>query len=264
MTNPADVDPPDGTADPGPAPGQRPDSGSVTGPHLTTGTQVVGLPRHNPSGAPESLGPEVYKTILSSIISLSIAPESRIAVDALARELGVSPTPIREALVRLESEGLVVKTHLRGYRAAPRLTHEDFEALFDIRMVLEPHAAKRASERRSDDELEHLREINDRMRKRREIGDTASTYAEFAALDAEFHDAVAVASGNRLIQESLTRLHAHLHLFRAKQHSGIGTEAIREHDRIIDAIAGQDQYLAEAAARSHLERSFQRMRHDVE
>lgn len=218
---------------------------------------VVGLPRQTSSG--ESLGPEVYKTILSSIISLRIAPDSRIAVDALARELGVSPTPIREALVRLEAEGLVVKTHRRGYRAAPKLTHDDFESLFDIRMVLEPHAAKCAAERRTDAQLDALREINDRMRKRREIGDTASTYAEFAALDAQFHDGVAAASGNRLVQDSLTRLHAHLHLFRAKRHGGIGMEAIREHERIIDAIAIQDRYLAEAAARSHLERSQQRM-----
>jgi DNA-binding GntR family transcriptional regulator len=225
---------------------------------------AVALRRQGSPAAPESLGPEVYKTILSSIISLRIAPDSRIAVDALARELGVSPTPIREALVRLEAEGLVVKTHLRGYRAAPKLTREDFEALFDIRMVLEPHAAKRAAAHRGDDHLADLHEVNERMRKRREIGDTASTYAEFAALDAQFHEIVAAASGNRLIQESLTRLHAHLHLFRAKQHSGIGMEAIREHDRIIEAIANEDEYLAEAAARSHLERSLQRMRHVID
>jgi DNA-binding GntR family transcriptional regulator len=236
----------------------RPDVVPPDGP--TPGPMVaVGLPRQSSSAAAESLGPEVYKTILSSIISLQIEPDSRIAVDALARELGVSPTPIREALVRLEAEGLVVKTHLRGYRAAPKLTRADIEALFDIRMVLEPHAAKRAAEHRTEEHLAQLHEINDRMCKRREVGDTASTYAEFAALDAQFHDLIAAASGNRLIQESLLRLHAHLHLFRAKQHSGIGMEALREHERIVDAIATRDQHLAEAAALSHLERSQQRM-----
>jgi DNA-binding GntR family transcriptional regulator len=239
MPNPAEAVPPDGEVSP-------PEN-------------LVAPLRQGSSAAPESLGPEVYKTILSSIISLRIAPDSRIAVDALARELGVSPTPIREALVRLEAEGLVVKTHLRGYRAAPKLTREDFESLFDIRLVLEPHAAMRAAEHRTEEQIAELREVNDRMRKRREIGDTASTYAEFAALDAQFHDTIAAASANRLIQDSLSRLHAHLHLFRAKQHSGIGMEAIREHERIIDAVANQDRHLAEAAARSHLERSLQRM-----
>lgn len=247
---------PEGQSQPGPAASEHHEQTAL----LSAPGPV--LPR-SPAAA-ESLGPEVYKTLLSSILSLRIAPDSRITVDALARELGVSPTPIREALVRLEAEGLVVKTHLRGYRAAPALSREDFESLFDIRMVLEPHGARRAAERRLDEHVVELRRINEQMRARREVSDTLSTYAESAALDAQFHDTVALASGNRLIRESLSRLHAHLHLFRAKQHSSVGLEAIREHDWIADAIADRDQHMAEAAARSHLERSLQRMRHAID
>src|SRR5262245_61848983 len=77
-------------------------------------------------------------------MSLQIAPGSRITVDGLVRELEVSHTPIREALGRLEGEGLVVKTHLVGYSAAPQITRRQFEELYELRLLLEPDAARRA------------------------------------------------------------------------------------------------------------------------
>ena len=230
--------------------------------HQAGAPSVLGSAQPRPAGA-ESLGPEVYKTLLSSILSQRLAPDARITVDALARELGVSPTPIREALVRLETEGLVVKVHLRGYRTAPALSVADFESLFEIRMLLEPHGARRAAEHRLDEQVEQMRDLNDRIRERRAGHQPPFTYADSAALDAQFHDTVALASGNRFLRDSLSRLHAHLHLFRAKGHSNVGMDAIHEHNRIIEAIADQDPDIAEAAARSHLERSRNRMRDAV-
>jgi DNA-binding GntR family transcriptional regulator len=64
-----------------------------------------------------SIGDRVYEALLSQMISLKIAPGSRISIDALAREFGVSQTPIRAALIRLEAVGLVEKTHNVGYSA---------------------------------------------------------------------------------------------------------------------------------------------------
>src|SRR4051812_27675941 len=64
---------------------------------------------------------DVYEAIFNKLMSLEISPGARITVDGLVRELGVSHTPIREALGRLEGEGLVVKTHLVGYSAAPQI-----------------------------------------------------------------------------------------------------------------------------------------------
>lgn len=68
---------------------------------------------------PTSLAGDVYEAIFAQLMSLKIAPGARITVDSLVREFNVSQTPIREALGRLEGEGLVLKTHLIGYRAAP-------------------------------------------------------------------------------------------------------------------------------------------------
>jgi DNA-binding GntR family transcriptional regulator len=76
-----------------------------------------------------------------------IIPGERVTIDILARELGVSPTPIREALARLGSDGLVRKRAMAGYRATPLLTRAEFEELFELRLLLECPAAARASAR---------------------------------------------------------------------------------------------------------------------
>jgi DNA-binding GntR family transcriptional regulator len=83
------------------------------------------------------LGTEIYDLLFGQLMSLRLPPGSRITVDNLARELGVSQTPIREALGRLEMEGLVIKTHLVGYSAAPQLNRQQFEELYELRLLLE-------------------------------------------------------------------------------------------------------------------------------
>ena len=91
------------------------------------------------------LAEEAYEAIFAQLMALRIAPGSRITVDNLAREFNVSQTPIREALGRLEGEGLVIKTHLIGYSAAPQITRRRFDELYDLRLLLEPAAAQRAA-----------------------------------------------------------------------------------------------------------------------
>ena len=66
-----------------------------------------------------------------------------MAIDVLARDLGVSQTPIREALARLESEGLVIRKENGRYRTEPLLTKNSFHALYEVRLLLEPSAAER-------------------------------------------------------------------------------------------------------------------------
>src|ERR1044072_6274448 len=86
---------------------------------------------------PQRLGDAVYESVLQKLLSLQIKPAERISVDDLARKLGVSQTPIREALTRLETHGLIGKTHLVGYRAAPQPSQMQFEQLYEARLQLE-------------------------------------------------------------------------------------------------------------------------------
>ena len=84
---------------------------------------------------------EVYELIRADIMSLRIAPDTRISIDELARQIGVSQTPIREALSRLEAVGLVTKRHFAGYCSAPQITRQQLDELYELRLLLEPYAA---------------------------------------------------------------------------------------------------------------------------
>ena len=78
------------------------------------------------------LAEAAYEAIFAQLMALKIPPGARITVDNLARELNVSQTPIREALGRLEGEGLVIKTHLIGYSAAPQIARRRFDDLVPV------------------------------------------------------------------------------------------------------------------------------------
>ncbi|MDB5623177.1 MAG: GntR family transcriptional regulator [Devosia sp.] len=83
----------------------------------------------------------------------------------------------------------------------------------------------------------------------------AEAYRHFARLDSDFHDLIAQVSGNELVQETLANLHTHVHLFRLFYHARVTSDAVQEHQGIIDALAAGDANGAEAAMRHHLERS---------
>lgn len=215
---------------------------------------VAGLLRR-----PARLGDEVHSAIFARIMSLDIAPGARISVDAMARQLGVSQTPIREALARLESEGLVVKTHLIGYSAAPQLSAKQFTDLYELRLLLEPFAARKCAEIMPDEVIGQLAALCAEMEElsHREGLDA---YAQFAQLDMAFHDQIAVSAGNALVVEALSRLHTHVHLFRLLFHVRVTRSAIEEHQKLLAAISARDQAGAEAAMREHIEHSRSRFK----
>lgn len=209
-----------------------------------------------------TLADGVYESVKALIMDHVLAPGGRVTIDALARQLGVSPTPVREALARLESEGLVRKRPLAGYTTTPLLTRAEFEDLFEMRMLLEPAAARRAagaglsaadtaSLRREADLPDPPPDAAAHPPTRRTSPGYAS-FAAFTAQDARFHNLLAERSGNRMLYESVVRLHAHLHLHRLDfpvAHYGISAV---EHHRIVDAIAAGDPDAAAAAMRAHL------------
>ncbi|MET1027334.1 MAG: GntR family transcriptional regulator [Dongiaceae bacterium] len=207
---------------------------------------------------PSGLASDVYEIILGQLMSLKIAPGARITVDALVRELNVSHTPIREALGRLEADGLVVKTHLIGYSAAPQLTRRQFDELYELRLLLEPHAAARAAKAMDRSSLTILADVAASM-SRRGTGDERTRYNQFARQDADFHDRIIIGSGNELIRESLARLHTHFHIFRLLFHSRVTEEALEEHAQIMKALKSGDGEGAAAAMRRHIERSRDRL-----
>jgi DNA-binding GntR family transcriptional regulator len=187
-----------------------------------------------------------------------VPPNTRISVDSLARELGVSQTPIREALSMLEAHGLVTKQRFIGYCTAPTLNRKQFEELFEIRLLVEPYAARRAAEKMSDKALIELSGLALQMNPA-EANKSRALYDHFADQDSEFHELIARGSGNQLIPETLARLHIHLHIFRLRFHGEVTKEAYTEHSLVTRALQKRDPDAAERAMRNHIEKSYERL-----
>jgi len=204
------------------------------------------------------LAEEAYEAIFAQLMALRIAPGSRITVDNLARELNVSQTPIREALGRLEGEGLVIKTHLIGYSAAPQITRRRFDELYDLRLLLEPAAAQRAARTMDASRLSILKEVAGVM-SRRQGGDERVRYSAFARQDAIFHDRILEFAGNELIRKTIANQHTHFHIFRLMFHSRVTEEALDEHEALLAAFAAGDGKAAKRAMSDHIERSRDRL-----
>jgi DNA-binding GntR family transcriptional regulator len=223
---------------------------------------MVDRPDGPPAIAPlpvrQSLTDDVYEAIKALIMDDVIAPESRLSIDRLARDLRVSSTPIREALVRLEVEGLARKEPLRGYSTTPTLTDAEVTALFEFRSVIEPWAAARAAQRRDEAGLIRLRGELESVRNP-PAGESYGAYRELADHDDRFHRCVAELAGNAQLLQAFVRTHCHAHLFRRRYSTRLGAATIAEHRLIADAIAAGDATLARSAMATHLKQARQRL-----
>jgi DNA-binding GntR family transcriptional regulator len=197
---------------------------------------------------------DVHEAIKALIMDHRIAPGARVSIDGLARDLGVSPTPVREALARLESAQLVVKEPLRGYRTTPLLTLDQLDDLYQFRLLIEPWAAARAAGRASADGRARL--AAELAAADAPDADTYAAYRAFTAHDARFHLLVAELAGSDQVRQAFQRTHWHLHIYRLYYDRGIGPKALAEHRKISDAVLAGDAATAEAAMREHLERSY--------
>lgn len=210
------------------------------------------------NGKATGLADEVCARIREDIVSLRIPPATRVSVDSLARGLGVSQTPVREALSMLEAVGLVTRQHLLGYCTAPKLNRAQFQQLFEMRLLIEPYVARRAATQMDARMLDELCALQRRMDARDAAG-SGSSYERFAREDSEFHARIAQGSGNSLMADALSRLHTHLHIFRLRFHEEVTNEAFVEHDGVIRALIAKDADAAEAAMRTHVGKSYERL-----
>jgi DNA-binding GntR family transcriptional regulator len=201
----------------------------------------------------------VYEAIKGMLMDLDLQPGARLSIDGIARELEVSPTPVREAMTKLESDGLVAKRPHAGYVVAPLLDQVTLDNLYDMRLLLEPAAARLASKNASYAQLEELQTLVNEMTSQPD-GDKYQAYRDYAVQDAQLHRLIAEASGNPLIADALTRLHAHTHNYRLYFKVGFAVETNLEHQKVVHTIIQHDHAGAESAMRAHLTNSRNRLR----
>jgi DNA-binding GntR family transcriptional regulator len=139
--------------------------------------------------------------IREAIVDGRLEPGSRLKEEELARELGISRTPVREALLMLQAEGLVEATPNRGAMVRAH-TPEDLDDLYQLRALLEGHATRRAATRISPEEIERLRESCDRF----EALDPDEDLRELVRENLLFHDAILDAAGSARLAGMVRRV----------------------------------------------------------
>lgn len=194
-------------------------------------------------------GGTVYEQIKAMILSNAIPPDTKLTIDKLARELGVSQTPVREALQRLEGDKLVVSKKPRGIWTTPLLNERELKHLIEVRLLLEPWAAEVVS---TDRALNPGREMLAEIDRFSQLPNGHREGYELASHDVVFHDMIFEALGNPFLHDSFRQLHTHLHLFRLYPADLDGRHTVEEHRAIAQAIHSADPEAAAAAMRTHL------------
>ncbi len=191
----------------------------------------------------------VFKTLRRAILTGELKPGERLMEIHLADKLGVSRTPIREAIRKLELEGLVVMVPRRGAQVA-HITSKGMSEVLEVRLALEELAVRLACDRITDEELERLLIACDAFEKAVETEDIA----KITNADVAFHDIIEEASHNARLSQIISNLAEQMYRYRVeyiKDNSGWNT-LIKEHRMITDAIVKRDTSLATEAMHVHI------------
>ena len=196
----------------------------------------------------------VCETLRDAVRRGVLKPGERLMEIQLAEELGVSRTPVREAIRKLELEGYVIMMPRRGTYVAD-LSIRDINEVFEIRTSLESLASGLASERITEDELEKLQRLLVQIGAYIESGDMEN----IVRTDTEFHDLLYQASRNARLVGIISNLREQLTRFRTTSMSYPGRlkATLEEHRKIVEAIAQGDEKAARKAAEHHMEKSEQ-------
>lgn len=195
----------------------------------------------------------VFETLREAIIQGNLEPGERLMEIQLAEEMGVSRTPVREAIRKLELEGFVVMVPRKGAYVAG-ISVKDIADVFEVRAALEGLAASLAAERATAEELEEMERVSLHIY---EAGD--SQINSVVERDADFHDLIYKASRNQRLIQIITLLKEQIQRFRITSLSQPGRlkHAVDEHKGIIEAISEHNVELAGLLAREHIETAEQ-------
>jgi len=190
---------------------------------------------------------QVYEQLIDLLIRGELRPGDVITERRLAERLNASRTPIREALGRLEAEGLVYKQPSRGVTVSPFST-EVFVEVLNVRLLLEAEAARLAAGRIPPERIAVIRAAIDAIGQR-----PSPTLAEIWEVDDLLHGEIADAAGNALMASLIRDLRRRTHVFNSYRRTVTPSFGIKENTYLLDAIASGDQERARLAMVQHIE-----------
>jgi DNA-binding GntR family transcriptional regulator len=207
----------------------------------------------------QSLSDRVLELLMEAIERGELRPGARIREASIARQLGISRGPLREALGRLAGRKLVEYTPNLGMRVV-ETSAADIREIFQIREVLEGAATRLATENMSATELTELSALLEEHRQGTELQHGSAYYQQAGDLD--FHFRIAKASGNKRLVDLLCHDLYHflrIHRFRASASPGRAAIAFEQHQAIVAAMVARDADRAENLMRHHIRSALARL-----
>ncbi len=196
----------------------------------------------------------IYATLREAILTGVLMPGERLGEVQFAKLFNRSRTPVREAILRLESERLTERSVRRGF-VVGRITREEVLELYAVRAVLDGLAARLAAHGILPAELDHLRWLNTRLREAGEQRDADL----MLDLNIQFHEGLCRAGRNSLLLQFMRQIHDWVRRFPQTTFSypRRAEMALDEHESLLEAIANHDAVAAERIAREHMEHALQ-------
>lgn len=192
----------------------------------------------------------VFETLRAAILKGDCKPGERLLEQQLSEKLGVSRTPIREAIRMLEQEGLAVTTPRKGAEVA-RMTLKGMEDVLEIRAALDDLAARLAADRITQEQLSELRGVKDDFEACTANGDVK----RLAEADVRFHDIIYTATNNPKLINLLNNLREQLYRYRVEylKDSRNYPKLVHEHEEILQSLTERDKERVAAVMKEHVD-----------
>jgi len=198
----------------------------------------------------------VYSMIKNMILEQDFKPGDQLPVETLAVQMNISRTPVREALLRLESEGLVRAVSRVGF-FVQGLTKQDLHELFELREITEGFAAGKAAERMSDKGIEIVAELH----RKADAAVGAADLSRFIELETQLHGLILESSGNQRLLGMVASIKDLTYRERLLSTQSLENvkKSITEHGRIVEALRGRNPQAAEEAMKAHIRAVHERL-----
>ena len=189
---------------------------------------------------------EIYKELKKRIVYLDYKPKQVLNIKDLAKEFGVSPIPIREVLILLETEKLVHIVPNNGIYVTD-ISFQELKDVFEVRLFLVGLVGKLAAQRVTSEELNKMKELLEKIKKEK-------NRKKLIQLDAEFHDLVNYSTKNQTLAETLKRLRNQIGRlwFFAKENDSYSAQIPLDFEELLKAFENKDQNKSEEIIRNHV------------
>jgi DNA-binding GntR family transcriptional regulator len=213
------------------------------------------LPRvRNIQKVPVLRSDRAYSLIKKMILERNISPKEPLSESKLASILGISRTPVREALKKLKSEGIIISSDKKGYFLNVPTAHE-IKDLYEVRAILELAAVKFAIQRLDSDEIEEFEKKLLKFKAELNNGDEGRS--DLVKLGKELHFFIIERAGNRKLEELVKTLYEQIEMSRVYSYYKQRKVSVDEHIKIANALKERDLEKSQSSLEEHFKNAFE-------